>query len=122
MLVMKSDVMENLNQYEFIDDCFSDNFYRIFKFFVFYSPCPGQGGRMISLSNRGWNEKPWNSPAYLKERLDKAIFQCGIRLYKVANSHQEFKANIDSLDLNTDLVNKRNDQRFCIVKVSQEVV
>lgn len=45
--------------------------YEIILFFVIHSPCPGQSASGISLTERGWKEKPWYSAKYLKIDLIK---------------------------------------------------
>ena len=89
-------------------------------FFVIYSPCNGQSSKGISLSQRGWKEKPWYSPKYLKEKLDKAIFADQTRLLKMVGNKEDLKTEINSFDLDQNFYNHREKQRALYTKISRK--
>lgn len=93
-----------------------DDLYEIIKFYVIYSPCFGQSAKGISLQERGWKPKPWNSSKYLKDRLDLAVFNGKERRIKMVDSKLEMLTKITSLDLDGDFFNHRNIQRALFVK------
>lgn len=94
------------NEYE------DSGLYEIILFFVIHSPCIGQSAQGVSLTEYGWKPKPWYSPKYLKDKLDKAIFGDGMRLLKMADNKEKLLSEIDSLDLNDDFYNHRDSQRM----------
>lgn len=77
-------------------------FYEIILFFVIHSPCPGQSWKGITLAERGWKPKPWASPKYLKEKLDKVVFGKEKRLLKMTQSKEEISNELDLFDLKQD--------------------
>lgn len=94
--------------------------YEIILFFVIHSPCNGQSAKGISLTERGWKPKPWNSPKYLKEKLDFAIFENSTRLLKPVESKKQLLLELNSMDLNDDFYNHRNAQRALYTIVSEK--
>lgn len=95
-----------------------EKLYEIILFFVIHSPCKGQSSKGISLTERGWKPKPWNSPRYLKEKLDKAIFGDDLRLLKMTESKAKLLPEISSLDLDDNFYIHRNKQRMLYSKSS----
>ena len=93
--------------------------YEIILFFVIHSPCNGQSAKSISLTERGWKAKPWYSPKYLKEKLDKAIFGDNLRLLKMVESKAKLLLEINSLDLDDDFYMHRDKQRMLYSKISK---
>ena len=85
--------------------------YEIILFFVIHSPCEGQSMRGISLAERGWKSKPWNSPKYLKEKLDIAIFGNESRLIKMVKSKADMLQQAEAMDFGDDFYNHRTKQR-----------
>lgn len=96
-----------------------EGLYEIILFFVIHSPCSGQSSKGISLSERGWKAKPWYSPKYLKEKLDKAIFGDDLRLLKMVESKAKLLPEIGSLDLDDDFYIHRDKQRMLYSKINQ---
>ena len=93
--------------------------YEIILFFVIHSPCNGQSAKSISLTERGWKAKPWYSPKYLKEKLDKAIFGDNLRLLKMVESKAKLLLEINSLDLDDDFYFFFDKQRMLYSKISK---
>lgn len=79
-----------------------EELYEIILFFVIHSPCSGQSENGISLTERGWKEKPWNSPKYLKEKLDNVIFDTNTRILKMADSKYKMLSEIEKYNLDDD--------------------
>ena len=96
-----------------------EGLYEIILFFVIHSPCSGQSSNGISLTERGWKAKPWYSPKYLKEKLDKAIFGNDLRLLKMVESKAKLQPEIGSLDLDDNFYIHRDKQRMLYSKISQ---
>lgn len=94
-----------------------EGLYEIILFFVIHSPCNGQSSKGISLTERGWKAKPWYSPKYLKEKLDKAIFGDNLRLLKMVESKAKLLPEINSLDLDDDFYMHRDKQRMLYSKI-----
>lgn len=92
--------------------------YEIILFFVIHSPCNGQSSKGISLTDRGWKVKPWYSPKYLKEKLDKVIWGDGLRLLKMVEGKAKLLPEINSLDLDDDFYTHRDKQRMLYSKIS----
>lgn len=97
-----------------------EGLYEIILFFVIHSPCPGQSAHGILLSERGWKAKPWYSPKYLKERLDKSIFGEGQRMLKMVDSKPKMISETTSLDFDEGFYNHRDKQRALFVKVNNK--
>ncbi len=95
-----------------------DALYEIILFFVIHSPCSGQSSKSITLTDRGWKPKPWYSPKYLKDKLDKAIFGEEPRLLKMVDSKPKILPEIASLDLDDNFYNHRDKQRMLYSKIS----
>lgn len=95
-----------------------EGLYEIILFFVIHSPCKGQSSKGISLTERGWKAKPWYSPKYLKEKLDKAIFGEDTRQLKMVDSKNKLLHEIQTFDLDDDYFNHREFQRALYSKVS----
>lgn len=95
-----------------------EKLYEIILFFVIHSPCNGQSSKGIPLSKRGWKQRPWYSPSYLKEKLDKAIFGDEERLLKMVESKAKILSKIDDMKLDNDFYNHRNKQRMLYSKIS----
>ena len=93
--------------------------YDIILFFVIHAPCPGQSGKAVTLAERGWKAKPWNSPSYLKDKLDRAIFRNQLRRLKMVDSKREMLQECDSLDLGNDFYTRHDTQRAMFVKVNK---
>lgn len=96
-----------------------EGLYEIILFFVIHSPCSGQSEKGISLTDRGWNEKPWNSPKYLKEKLDNAIFGTTPGMLKKADSKHKMLSEIEKYKLDDNFFNCREQQRALYAKVSK---
>lgn len=94
--------------------------YEIILFFVIHSPCPGQSASGISLTERGWKEKPWYSAKYLKDRLGQAIFGNGTRMLEMVNSKAELADKIEEMDADDDFSEHREQQRALYVKSSNK--
>lgn len=92
---------------------------KIIMFFVFYSPCPGVSKRGIPLSAYGWKNKPWYSPEYLKNKLDKIIFGDGDRLFYMS-SKKDFENMIRGKDFGEDFYLYRSNQRIAITNCGSE--
>lgn len=95
-----------------------EGLYEIILFFVIHSPCNGQSSKGISLNERGWKAKPWYSPKYLKEKIDKAIFGDKQKMIKMVDSKNKLLPEIKALDLEDDFFNHRKSQRALYVKIS----
>ncbi len=95
---------------EYVDD----DLFRIIMFFVFHAPSKEQSARGVTLQERGWKEKPWYSPSYLKERLDEAIFGNNQKIF-ISSTSANFSTAIKNNDFGDDFYNHRNNQRIAIV-------
>ena len=90
----------------------------IISFFVIHSPCDGQSAKQISLTDRGWKPKPWYSPKYLKDKLDKAIWEGKPRMLKMCESKSILHAELNSFDLDNDFYTSRDTQRAAYVRIN----
>ena len=95
-----------------------EGLYEIILFFVIHSPCNVQSSKGISLTERGWKAKPWYSPKYLKEKLDKVIFGESPKILKMVDSKCKLLPEIKKFDLDDDYFNHRELQRALYAKVS----
>lgn len=102
------------------DEYEDDDLYEIILFFVIHSPCKCQSSKGISLSDRGWKTKPWHSPKYLKEKLDKAIFGDDFRFLKMVERKANLLSEIHSFDLDDNFYTHRDKQRMLYSKVSNK--
>lgn len=100
---------------------YEDNdLFQIILFFVIHSPCQGQSSKGISLEERGWKPKPWYSPSYLKNRLDKAIWGDEVRKLEMTGNKSQIKDKIKSMDLDEGFYNRREIQRALYVKTGDK--
>lgn len=100
---------------------YEDNdLYEIILFFVIHSPCSGQSSKGISLTERGWKPKPWYSPKYLKDKLDRAIWGEESRSLKMVDSKVKILSEIESMDLDDDFYNHREIQRALYSKIGNK--
>lgn len=97
---------------DYMNICKDIELYEIIQFFIIHSPCHGQSWKGISLVERGWKQKPWASPKYLKEKLDKAVFGVEKRLLKMADSKEKMMEDVYSLDLNDNYYMHLDQQRM----------
>lgn len=96
-----------------------EGLYEIILFFVIHSPCSGQSENGISLTERGWKEKPWNSPKYLKEKLDNVIFGTNTRMLKICESKYKMLCEIENYNLDDDFFKYREQQRALYAKANK---
>ncbi len=97
-----------------------DELYEIILFFVIHSPCKGQSSNGISLQERGWKEKPWYSPGYLKDKLDKAIFRDAPKMLKMVKNKSQISKELEILGLGEDFFNHREKQRAVYTEIARE--
>lgn len=95
-----------------------EDLYRIILFFVIHSPCPGQSARGISLQKRGWKPKPWYSPPYLKDRLDRAIWGNDPPRLTMVESREALANKLLNHDMDDDFFCHRECQRALYVRVT----
>lgn len=95
-----------------------EGLFEIILFFVIHSPCQGQSASGISLTDRGWKPRPWSSPKYLKEKLDKAIFGDEQKMLKMVEGPAKIAAELDSFQLGEDFHMHRVSQRAIFTKSS----
>lgn len=88
--------MDTIIEKEFFDEKFNE----ILLFYVFNTPCIQDSMRGRTLQSYGWKDKPWKTNRYLKDKLDKGIFDREKKNFYVADNQQDLLVQMDNARLN----------------------
>ena len=92
---------------EYIDEGFME----ILMFYVIYSPCPEFCTRGHTLQYYGWKKKPWNSNRYLKNKLNKGIFENNKKYFQAVRTLDALSDALKKADLMEDFYRNIGHER-----------
>lgn len=98
-----------------------EDLFKIILFFVFYSPCQGQSQRHKPLTEYGWKENPWNTPSYLKDKLNFIIFGNNPSAFFYCKAKSDFKKTIEKNNFNHNFYLHRDKQRIALVNTKNNI-
>lgn len=81
---------------------FDNNLYKIILFFVIFSPCPKYCTQGRTLQFYNWNDKPWSTNKYLKDKLDDGVFTNKRNYFRCVDNTSIFSAALRKANLDGD--------------------
>lgn len=97
--------------------CYDENLYKVILFFVLFSPCPKYCTQGRTLQFYHWNEKPWSTNRYLKNKLDAGVFTDKKKYFRCVDNASTFSAALRKANLDGGFYLHREIERVAFTKV-----
>lgn len=97
------------------NSAFDEDFFQIFLFYVFYSPCPKYATQGRTLQFYGWNDKPWKTNRYLKDKLKGDLFGEKKRYFRAATQISELPESFHKAELEECFFEQRKTERVAFL-------
>ena len=100
-----------LNSKEIDKTLFDNDIFQIFLFYVFYSPCSKFATQGRTLQYYNWNDKPWKTNRYLKDKLNGDQFTEKGKYFRSVERMTDLHEALRKAELDGKFYSKKNIER-----------
>ena len=97
------------------NNAFDNDLFQIILFYVFYSPCPKYSTQGRTLQYYGWNDKPWKTNRYLKDKLNGDLFGEKNKYFRATSQISELPESFHKADLEEHFYEQRKTERVAFL-------
>ena len=94
---------------------FDEDFFQIILFYVFYSPCPKYATQGRTLQYYNWNDNPWKTNRYLKDKLNGNLFGEKRQYFRTASQISNLPEVFKKSELEEGFYNQRSTERVAFL-------
>lgn len=100
---------------EISNSAFNEDLFQIILFYVIYSPCPKYSTQGRTLQYYKWNDKPWKTNRYLKDKLNGDLFRGKNKYFRAVSQISQLAESFRKSELEKCFYSHRETERVAFL-------